>query len=78
MMKTLLLIVLTVIALSATPYAETCNRPKPAGAVVTPDCNYIVEQVDPGVWRDSWNRIWVWLSGVAVTVKLEDLMIGRK
>ena len=73
----LLIVLVSPIAASAT----TCAAPNhiPAGAVVTPDCTWIVEQVDPGVWRDQLDQIWTFISGfsVAVKVNLADLHIGR-
>lgn len=80
-MRRLMIVGALLFALSVAPSATTCLAPNniPAGAVVTPGCTYIVEQVDPGVWRDNLNRIWVWVSGLstAVSVQLEDLHIGR-
>lgn len=74
-----LMIVALLLTLGAAPSATTCAKPLPAGAVVTPNCTYVVEQVDPGVWRDNLGQIWAWVSGLstAVQVKLEDLHIGR-
>lgn len=79
-MRYTLLVVALLAALSAAPSATTCAAPNniPKGVVVTPDCTWVVEQVDPGVWRDNLNQIWTFIAGVsqAVKVKLEDLKIG--
>lgn len=79
-MRRLLIIAALVLSIRAIPSATTCLAPNmPAGAVVTPGCTYIVEQVDPGVWRDQLNQLWAWVSGLstAVRVNLDDLHLGR-
>jgi hypothetical protein len=65
--------VVLVALLSAHPSATTCAVPIPAGAVVTPDCTIIVEQVDPGVFRDALNQIWVLIEGFSNAVKVKSL-----
>ena len=81
MVKPILAVLVLVLTLSAVPSATTCAAPNqiPAGAAVTTNCTYIVEQVDPGVWRDNLNQIWTFITGLstAIRVKLADLHIGR-
>jgi hypothetical protein len=61
------------VLLSAQPSATTCAGPIPAGAVITPECTIVVEQVDPGVFRDALNQIWVLMAGFSNAVKVMSL-----
>lgn len=83
-MKALLVALLLVLTLSSAPTATTCSNTIPLGTVATPECTWIVEQIDPGVWMDNLRQYWVLglcvngvCSGLPVKVKLEDLHIGR-
>lgn len=74
--------ILIVVALLTPPtlHATTCSNPLPANAVVTPACTWIVEQYDPGVWKDNLGQFWILVEGrsVAVKVRVEDLRIGQR
>ena len=69
-MRRLILVCALVLCVSAQPSATTCAAPNtiPAGAVVTPECTWIVEQVDPGEWMDNLYQHWVLFMGHALKI----------
>lgn len=57
--------------------ATTCGN-APAGAVVTPDCTYVVSQSAPGFWLDNLKQLWTLVLGQAVKVMgAVALPVGR-
>lgn len=59
-----LAVLLSLLTLTATHLSATsCANPLPAGAVVTPDCTYIVRQYDPGAYLDQLGSYWVLVPG---------------
>lgn len=79
-MRTTVAALVLVATLSAAPHATTCAGPNniPAGAVVTPECTYIVEQWDPGFWRDNLNQLWTLVEGYSLAIKVAFLGAGGR
>lgn len=86
LIRVIALVVLAQAATAVRPTATSCIGPIPLGHVVTPECTWIVEQFDPGVWRDNLGQYWVLVTkGTPETgtmewptkVALADLRIGR-